>query len=650
MKKFLALLLAVVMVLTMVACGEGKKKADGQVVIGTSTEASGDWAYSAFVRNPNATDNAVMTLTDDMTTVDSDQRGDYGINKTVVKSYERIEEENGNVTYKFVINDGLKFNNGEAVTAQNFVAWTMFVTSPAGKEMGVVSATYNMLPGGLAYRNGETNVLSAVHLYDEKTFSITIAKTGEDGETSYLPYYYDITYAAMQAVNLTYWFGEGWSVKDDGEGVYFVNADGKEFTAETVGETVEAARFATGNRVTAGPYNLVSFDQSSREIVLEVNENYNGNFEGQKPGIQKLVIVKTSEDTAMDMITTGQIQIYSQIADGSEVNAVMDLIEAGTINSSTSQYDRAGYGYFGFACDLGPTQFTEFRQAIAYLLDRVEFAQTFCKGWGSVVHGPYCTAFTMTAKTDIEKKINHYDYNPEKAVELLKQAGFVYNADGSDYVDGSGEVRYAKVTEEQAKYYESFNKVLADGTILMPATVNWASSEGNAVSALLSTMLANSDATKAAGVSIVKTEMTFPSLLSYMYRQETNGAVGDFTVPTYNMFNLATGYNGGVYDESYNWTTDPEYIEQGMNIQHLYDKELDKLSMDMVYGVEPGDEATYLSLWEKYIIRWNELLPMVPLYSNIYVTVYPNTIDNYAEDSFWGFERAILYANWVGTK
>ena len=650
MKKFLALLLAVVMVLTMVACGEGKKKADGQVVIGTSTEASGDWAYSAFVRNPNATDKAVMTLTDDMTTVDSDQHGDYGINKTVVKSYERIEEENGNVTFKFVINDGLKFNNGEAVTAENFVAWTMFVTSPAGKEMGVVSATYNMLPGGLAYRNGETNVLSAVRLYDEKTFSITIAKTGEDGETSYLPYYYDITYAAMQAVNLTYWFGEGWSVKDDGEGVYFVNADGKEFTAETVGETVTAGRFATGNRVTAGPYNLVSFDQSSREIVLEVNENYNGNFEGQKPGIQKLVIVKTSEDTVMDMITTGQIQIYSQIADGSEVNAVMDLIEAGTINSSTSQYDRAGYGYFGFACDLGPTQFTEFRQAIAYLLDRVEFAQTFCKGWGSVVHGPYCTAFTMTAKTDIEKKINHYDYNPEKAVELLKQAGFVYNADGSDYVDGSGEVRYAKVTEEQAKYYDSFNKVLADGTILMPATINWASSEGNAVSALLSTMLANSDATKAAGVSIVKTEMTFPELLNYMYRQDSYGLGGDYSMPTYNMFNLATGYNGGVYDESYNWTTDPEYIEQGYNVQHLYDEQLDKLSMDMVYGVEPSDEATYLDLWEKYIIRWNELLPMVPLYSNIYVTVYPNTIDNYAEDSFWGFERAILYANWVGTK
>ena len=650
MKKFLALLLAVVMVLTMVACGEGKKKADGQVVIGTSTEASGDWAYSAFTRNPNATDNEVVKLTDDMNTIDTDQHGDYVINKTVVKSYERIEEENGNVTFKFVINDGLKFNNGEAVTAENFVAWNMFVSSPAGKEMGVVDASYDKLLGGVAYRNGETNVLSGLRIYDEHTFSVTILKTNVAGDTNYLPYYYDLGYGAMQAVNLTYWFGEGWSVKDDGEGVYFVNADGKEFTAETVGETVKAGRFATGNRVTAGPYNLVSYDQSSSEIVLEVNENYNGNFEGQKPGIQKLVIVKTSDDTVMDMISTGQIQIYSGIADGAQVNAVLDLIEAGTIDSSPSQYDRAGYGYFGFACDLGPAQFTEFRQAVAYLLNRVEFAQTFCQGWGSVVHGPYCTAFSMTAKTDIDKKVNHYDYNPEKAVELLKQAGFVYNADGSDYVDGSGEVRYAKVTEEQARYYESFNKVLADGTILMPATLNWASSEGNSVSALLTTMLASSDATKAAGVSIVKTEMTFPSLLSYMYRQEMNGAVGDFSVPTYNMFNLATGYNGGVYDESYNWTTDPEYIEQGYNVQHLYDKELDKLSMDMVYGVEPGDEATYLSLWEKYIIRWNELLPMVPLYANIYVTVYPNTIDNYAEDSFWGFERAILYANWVGAK
>ena len=647
MKKLFALLLVAALAFTLVACGD--RKAEGQVIVGSDTEASGDWAYSAFVSSPNATDNEVITLTDDCVTVSTDKHGDYVVNDSVVKKLERIEEENGNLTYKITIKDGLKFNNGDPITAQNFVAWTMFLVSPAGKDMGVVSATYKMLPGGVAYRKGETNKLAGVRLLDEKTFSVTILKTSEDGGTDYVPYFYDLGYAGMRAVSLDYWFGAGWSVADDGDGVYFVNADGKEFTKDVIGDTLTASRYATSDRVTAGPYNLVNFDQSSREITLEANENYAGNFEGQKPGIKNIVIVKTESETVMDMISTGQIQIYSGIADGKQVNAALDLIEAGTIDSSYCRYDRAGYGYFSFACDFGPTQYTEFRQAVAYLLDRNEFASTFCSGWGGVVHGPYCVAFWMTGESKIDDKVNHYDYNPEKAVELLKSIGFVYNADGSDYVDGSGKVRYKKVTADEAKYYDSFVKTLGDGTILMPATINWASSQNNSVSALLTTMLANSDATKNAGVSFVKTEMTFPELLNYRYRQDAYGIGGDYSVPTYNMFNLATGFNGGVYDFAYNWTLDPE-LENDYNIEHLRDEKLDKLSMDMVYSVESGDNASYLKLWEQYIIRWNELLPMVPLYSNIYVSVYPNTIKNYAEDSFWGFERAILYADWVGSK
>ena len=46
--------------------------------------------------------------------------------------------------------------------------------------------------------------------------------------------------------------------------------------------------------------------------------------------------------------------------------------------------------------------------------------------------------------------------------------------------------------------------------------------------------------------------------------------------------------------------------------------------------------------------RYNELLPQVPLYSNVYHTVYPNTIKNYQEDSFWGYSQAILYAKYIG--
>ena len=48
---------------------------------------------------------------------------------------------------------------------------------------------------------------------------------------------------------------------------------------------------------------------------------------------------------------------------------------------------------------------------------------------------------------------------------------------------------------------------------------------------------------------------------------------------------------------------------------------------------------------EMFIKRWNELLPEVPLYSNIYITVYPDWLQGYEQSSYWNFEQAILYAS-----
>lgn len=658
-KLLSVILLVALCVATLTSCGStepsGEQEPTGgettpakanQVIIGNSTEANGDWAYGAFTSSINATDQDVITLTDDYNTVTSNFGGDYVINDTIVDSYERTEDENGNVTYTFKINEGLVFNNGDPVKAENFLAWPLFTLSKVGKDAGTTSSSWDYIPGGKAYRDGETNVLPGLRLLGEYEFSMTINATGVSGQT-YLPYYYELAYAGAQAINLDYWFGDGWSVADDGEGAYLVNESGAELSE--VLDNVTAAQYATSDRVTAGPYNLVNFDKSANEITLEINPNYAGNFEGQKPSIEKVIIVKAEDETIIDNLATGGVELYSGMADGAQVNAALDLIDAGTIDSSYTTYDRAGYGYFAFACDLGPAQYKEFRQAVTYLLDRNEFANTFCAGWGGVVHGPYCTAFTMydDSKEFLAQNLNTYDFDPAKAVELLKEAGFVYNADGSDYVDGSGELRYKSVTADEAVNYENFC-VEANGMLLMPAKLNWASSEGNSVSDLLSTMLANGAATKEAGIEITQNIMTFPELLNYMYRQDAYGLGGDYSVPTYNMFNLATGWNSGAYDFSFEFTTDEAYLEEGYNTTHLYDTELDRLSMDMVYGVEPGDYDTYLDMWQKFVLRYNEMLPQVPLYANIYVTVYPNTIANYEEGPFWGYSRAILYADFVG--
>ncbi len=158
---------------------------------------------------------------------------------------------------------------------------------------------------------------------------------------------------------------------------------------------------------------------------------------------------------------------------------------------------------------------------------------------------------------------------------------------------------------------------------------------------LLKVKLAESDNTKAAGMQINRTEVNFTELLNYMYR---DGSVGEqYKLPTYGMYNLATNFNPA-YDQSYSWTLDPELVALGYNVNFLFDEKLDKLSMDMVYGVESGDDEKYLGIWRQFIQRWNELLPEVPLYSNTYITVIPDWLLEYEQTAFWGFADAIIGA------
>ena len=110
------------------------------------------------------------------------------------------------------------------------------------------------------------------------------------------------------------------------------------------------------------------------------------------------------------------------------------------------------------------------------------------------------------------------------------------------------------------------------------------------------------------------------------------------------MYNLATGFVPA-YDYAYTFNSDPNstYVKQGYNENYIFDAELDKLSMDMVYTVESDDTEGYLTIWREFIKKWNELLPEVPLYANVYVTMYPDWLEGYEQDSFWDFQQAILY-------
>ena len=603
---------------------EATEKHENKVIYGSDTELSGDLGNAWWTNN--ATDKLIRDLINDYDVIMFDQFGQMKVNETVSDGVQTAENEDGTATYTVKIKQGLTYNDGTPITAADYVAYMLVQFSPATLEAGATVSSDTVV-GGNEYQNGESKVLAGLRLLDEYTYSISITP-------DYANYYYGLTYASLSPLYLPLYSSAALTVKDDGEGAYL---DGGELKADEI----NASRYVYENRVTAGPYVIKSIDTGALTATLEINPNYAGNFEGQKPSIQTIVVVKSEDDSKMDAFTTGEITFLSQLSEGDQIKTALELVDSGKYNYC--HYTRNGYGKIQFQCDGGPTQFQAVRQAVAYLLDREEFTNTFTGGYGSVVHGPYSTAQWMYEDSEelFNEKLNSYAYDPEKAVEVLVADGWTLNADGTPY-SGTG-VRYKEVTAEQAGDY-ALNVKLADGRILMPLHIMWASSDGNPVSTLLATMLANGKQTADAGMVIEQNVMAFSELLNWIYRDTS---VGDqYGVFTYGMFNLATGF-ADVYDYAYNYASDPDskYVKMGYNQNYIFDKELDDLSMDMVYKAAPGDDAAFLDYFQKFIIRWNELLPEIPLYCNDYHTFFPSWLKNYNESSLWDFQKAILYAS-----
>ena len=659
MKKFLAMLLAAVIVLSMAACGEkpaetpaategaaettapaAAVKRENKVIVGSNTELTGDFT-GGLITNGSA-DMMVNFMVNDYGTMVVDQTGSYVENPTVLKSWERTTNDDGSVTYTMVINEGLMFNNGDPITAKDYAFRTALAFSPFASEMNFVSGGYYQYVGGDDFYNGKTPVFEGLRLIDDYTVSITVL-------AEHASYYYADTYAAMEPWNAAFWLGEGYSVADDGNGVYLTK-DGQQITLHKDAENEKTFRDAmsgTNGLVSAGPYSLTKYDPATQQATLDINPNYAGNFEGDKPSIQTVVIVRAQDATWADQLKTGGMDIFSGITDGDDINTLLDMIDTGA-EFQAVKFDRAGYGRLLFLCDVGPTQFVEVRQAIAHLLNREEFVNTFCQGYGRVVNAPYATAMQQyqDSRDFLADNLSSYPYDTNMAGRLLDKGGWTLAADGSEWT-GEG-LRYKDVTDVKILGDKDVNTegcIEVDGKTLMPLTIKWYSTEGNPVSDLLAIMLANSDAVKKAGMEIQQTVGDFDGLLSAIYHQDANGN----KIPAeFGMLNLAINFTSSLYDMEDRWTDDPEKVAQAYNESYLFDMEeggLDDLSRKMVKGVEPGDYDTYLDYWQQYILRWNQLLPELPLYSNILVTAVPTWVEGYEENSFWSFPKAIVYAS-----
>ena len=539
------------------------EKEDNSIILGNTTDLSGKFRYAAFGgSNPGAADLDVQNLSTGLETVATTKEGGFEWNPTVVKSHEETMNEDGTRTYTVTIYDDLKLSDGTPVTVKNYVVFPMVFSSPvavaaAGKDhqSGMTLEgfkTFNTYDGT---EGSGTKELAGLRMIDDYTYSITVS-------ADYANYFYAISYAGLSAYDVSLWIGDA-DVKDDGNGVYFTD----DFYAKKDDKYVMADHIVAASQNTdttypySGPYVVKSYDSADKSAVLELNPNFKGNYEGVKPTIAKVVYKKIVSSTQLEDLKAGTLDVIGGITGGDETNEALALADGSEGKYVYTHYSRAGYGKLGFRADYGPAQFTEVRQAIAYCMDRAKFAKDFTGGYGGVVDGPYYSGSWMyKAAVDQGMILNAYATSVDSAIEVLTEGGWVYDAEGNDYVEG---VRYKKIpgavaTENDINYKSkdgAYVTTKVGDDYYMPLVLNWYGTSDNPFTDQLMTGFASNDNVIAAGFNVQYTIGDFAPMLDELYQAAVYGYYSGS--PMYSVFNFATGFTSAAYDYSYQMTIDP---------------------------------------------------------------------------------------------
>lgn len=539
------------------------EKEDNSIIMGNTTDLSGKFRYATFGgTNPGAADLDVQNLSTGLETVATTKEGGFEWNPTVVKSHEETMNEDGTRTYTVTIYDDLKLSDGTPVTVKNYVVFPMVFSSPvavaaAGKDhqSGMTLEgfkTFNTYDGT---EGSGTKELAGLRMIDDYTYSITVS-------ADYANYFYAISYAGLSAYDVSLWIGDA-DVKDDGNGVYFTD----DFYAKEGDKYVMADHIVTASQNTdttypySGPYVVKSYDSADKSAVLELNPNFKGNYEGVKPTIAKVVYKKIVSSTQLEDLKAGTLDVIAGITGGDETNEALALADGSDGKYVYTHYSRAGYGKLGFRADYGPAQFTEVRQAIAYCMDRAKFAKDFTGGYGGVVDGPYYSGSWMyKAAVDQGMILNAYATSVDSAIEVLTEGGWVYDAEGNDYVEG---VRYKKIpgdiaTENDINYKSkdgAYVTTKVGDDYYMPLVLNWYGTSDNPFTDQLMTGFASNDNVIAAGFNVQYTIGDFSPMLDELYQAAVYGYYSGS--PLYSVFNFATGFTSAAYDYSYQMTIDP---------------------------------------------------------------------------------------------
>lgn len=225
-------------------------------------------------------------------------------------------------------------------------------------------------------------------------------------------------------------------------------------------QTSDYFRFPIGT----GPYKMEKWDEG-QAITLSANKDY---FKGA-PNIDTIIFKIVPDDTAKALqLQSGELDL-----------ALLTPRDAANFANNPDYicYDMNTSDYRGILFNFWNPYWTENRDiipAICYAIDREAIVNAILLGQGEVAYGP------LQHNIYNNENVEHYDYNPEKAREILESAGCELNKDGFYTRNGAvlgftinvgaGDqvrVQIAQVAAQQLK------EIGLDVKVEVPASVDW---------------------------------------------------------------------------------------------------------------------------------------------------------------------------------
>lgn len=291
------------------------------------------------------------------------------------------------LTYTFTLKDDLKFWDGSPLTTEDVAfTYTVMCDGTYDGPSDIVNTT--KVKGSKAYQEGTATSVEGIKVIDEKTIEFTLEEVNSEA-------IYDFSQGIISKAHYGAEYAQG---KLD----YI-----KKFHKDPLG---------------SGQYKFVS-SSAGQEVVLEANESY---FLGA-PKIKNLVYKVTSEDTRMQMLQTGEIDMDMVTVNQDNVNM---LKEAGFLDLHI--FPTNGYGYIGMNISDPKFADAKVRQALAYGLNRAEIVEAcYAGGFADVINAPQSKVSWSFTEPN-----NKYEFDLEKAKQLLDEAGWTVGADGIREKDG----------------------------------------------------------------------------------------------------------------------------------------------------------------------------------------------------------------------